>query len=394
MTRLALALSLALLPSCISIHTDGDGYALSSHSASLSKNELTDGGTVVHKLHGSLSSPKILSTETRSIDRARFGIVTKLLDPELAERTGVEAFAGVWIAEVKPNSAARRAGLVEGDVLRSVDGVAVTSPEQLGGLVESRLTPGVPVEVTFDRWSSDGDKTWLTRKVVELTPDAETKVESSTETTVLDANDRYVALTGLGVAEVSGETARAIWGDPMSRWIVTDVRNGSPAYRSGLRLGDVVKTVDGRPPSGATVMNDALAARVIGKRIDTAATSALVVSDTELAGRTDPIGFTVDGPLGRHTADVRVVDDLDDEVDIYVPILFDYESDVTGTEWSFLDFIFQFGANYESRYHRSATRAPAKHTKWSAFPFGLFEYDSNPHRTIWTLLWFIDIRTS
>lgn len=395
MNRLLVLAAPALLAGCISVSVRDDGHhALSSNSTSLSKSQAGD-SSVTHKLHASLSKPKILSTETRSVERARFGITSKLLDPEFAQTTGVEAWSGVWISSVSDDSAAQRAGLVQGDVLRSVNGVPITSPEQLGSLIASTLTPGVPVPVEIDRFTTDdgSNRMWLARKTLQVSPDATTKVESSTDTTLLEANPRYADLTGLGVAEVSGETARTIWGDPAPRWIVTGARRGSPAYRAGLRLGDVIQTVDGRAPQSATALNDALAARIIGQNIDTGATSALVVSDTKLAGRTDPIGFEVEGPLGRHVTDVRVVDDLDGEVDIDIPILLEYQSDVTGTEWSFLDFIFQFGANYESRYHRSPTRAPYKHTEWSALPFGLFEYDSNPDRTIWTLLWFIDIRT-
>ncbi len=388
--RPLLLVALALVPSCITINGNS---GTSSNSTPLSQASSPDGTTVTHKLHGSLSKPKILSTETRSVERSKFGVVSKLLEPALAERTGVEAWRGVWISDVKADSAAARAGLVEGDVLRTVNGVPITSPDQLGSIVSTTLTPGVPVLVEIDRWNSKDGKAWLERLTVSVSPDAHTSVESSTVSRLLEVNDSYARLTGLGVAPVSGADAIAVWGDPAPRWLVTGVRLGSPAYLSGLRLGDVIQTVDGRTPQTTAALNDAIAARIIGKNINTDATNAVVVSDASIAGRSDPIGFDVKGPLGNHRTDVDVIDDLEDDLEIYVPILFDYDSDIARTKWSFLDFIFQFGMNYETKYLRSATRAPAEVTKWSALPFGMFEYHNSPSRTVWTFLWFIDIET-
>ncbi len=140
--RPLLLVALALLPSCITIN---GASSTPSNSTPLSQSSSAVGTAMAHKLHGSLSKPKILSTETRSVERSKFGVVTKLLEPALAERTGVEAWRGVWIAEVKPDSAGAFAGLVEGDVLRTVNGVPITSPDQLGSIVSTTLTPGVPV---------------------------------------------------------------------------------------------------------------------------------------------------------------------------------------------------------------------------------------------------------
>ena len=57
---------------------------------------------------------------------------------------------------------------------------------------------------------------------------------------------------------------------------------------------------------------------------------------------------------------------------------------------SFLDFIFQFGFNYRSRYHPSATRAPQKSWRFSALPLGMFEFSKSPEgKRRNTFFWFI-----
>jgi len=72
-----------------------------------------------------------------------------------------------------------------------------------------------------------------------------------------------------------------------------------------------------------------------------------------------------------------------------VPIVWKYHSRVDNTRWSFLDFIFQFGANYSSTYMSSKNRAPSKQWDLSLFPFGMFEFEEGPHGKHYTLFWFI-----
>ena len=76
----------------------------------------------------------------------------------------------------------------------------------------------------------------------------------------------------------------------------------------------------------------------------------------------------------------------------YVPIVFNWRSDVASTRWSFLDFIFQFGANYRSNYRSSASRAPKKTWLFSLFPFGMFEFERARDHNRYCFFWFIELK--
>ena len=59
-------------------------------------------------------------------------------------------------------------------------------------------------------------------------------------------------------------------------------------------------------------------------------------------------------------------------------------------EWTFLRFIFLFGAEYERTYVRSDRRMPLSRSEFAMLPLGLFEIDSGPEETEVSVLWFID----
>jgi hypothetical protein len=63
---------------------------------------------------------------------------------------------------------------------------------------------------------------------------------------------------------------------------------------------------------------------------------------------------------------------------------------VDSTSWSFLDFIFQFGANYRGSYRDSATRAPQSTWLFSLFPFGMFEFEKTRNSNRYCFFWFIE----
>ena len=62
--------------------------------------------------------------------------------------------AGLRVSSVESDGPAAKAGIQAGDVIRSVDGTVVRTPEQIRRAVEEK-SPGSRVEVTYDRGDSE-----------------------------------------------------------------------------------------------------------------------------------------------------------------------------------------------------------------------------------------------
>ena len=150
---------------------------------------------------------------------------------ELVEETA----DGLRVAAVVPGSPAERAGLRAGDVLAAVDG------RPLAGLAGLARLLGA-----FDPYASGADVTLIRGG------------ERTTVRVVLPARAGAPSLLG----ESLEETADGLR--------VAAVAPGSPAERAGLRAGDVLAAVDGRPLADAS----ALAAALIGADRDPAAAEA------------------------------------------------------------------------------------------------------------------------
>jgi hypothetical protein len=197
--------------------------------------------------------------------------------------------------------------------------------------------------------------------------------------------------TGLQVASIEPDLARSIYGTNQPVVLVTGVVTGSPAYYAGLRAGDRVVKIEGRAVESIQDVRNAVFARV-HSAYPTAPAHDLAL------GRSDPIAgggiegdipIEVDGPLGAHQASVAVSDAVDGSSQFYIPILVDYESQAHRSEFGFLNFIFQFGFNYDSRVRPSTTRAPIETSRLSILPLGMFEVHHGVAESQYTLFWFI-----
>jgi S1-C subfamily serine protease len=137
---------------------EGVGFAVPIDSARRSMTQLLRSGTVAY---------------------AYVGITTEDLTPSIAKRFGYAARQGALVDQVRPGTAAARAGLragshdvafqgldvrVGGDAIVAIDGVAVTNAEDVVRIVSERLLPGETARFTVVR----GER----RRVVPVTVDA------------------------------------------------------------------------------------------------------------------------------------------------------------------------------------------------------------------------------
>jgi Do/DeqQ family serine protease len=72
------------------------------------------------------------------------------IPPEYAAEYGVDQVDGVFVAQVEEDSGAEDAGLLEGDVIKQIDGIRIRKFSDLTGYIASK-SPGDVVEVSLER---------------------------------------------------------------------------------------------------------------------------------------------------------------------------------------------------------------------------------------------------
>jgi hypothetical protein len=336
--------------------------------------------------------PRIEKTTTKTEVVPDVGMTVSALNRERAEASGVTPFRGVWVERVTNGKPADRAGIVRGDIVMQVDGQDVASAEQFADLVASRGAPDQPLPLTVRMKRKPGTAIENQEAAtVAVTPIAAKVHKSSTDSIPLEASKGVLTYAGLQLASLEPDLTRSIYGTNTPALLITGVVTGSPAYYAGLRAGDRVVKVDQRPVESMQDVRDAVLARIQSAN-PSAATYDLAVARSGTAAGPGPegeIAFEVDGPLGAHQASVPIGDAVDGSSQFYIPILIDYESQPHRTEFGFLNFILQFGFNYDSRVRPSATREPLETSRLSILPLGMFEVHHGVGESHYTLFWFI-----
>lgn len=88
--------------------------------------------------------------EYGEVQRGVLGIMIHTLDGKLAEEKNLSIFEGVYVDSIMSNSAAGEAGIKNGDVITSIDGIDVVSSPKLQELIALHR-PGDTVNVKIDR---------------------------------------------------------------------------------------------------------------------------------------------------------------------------------------------------------------------------------------------------
>lgn len=158
--------------------------------------------------------------EHGEVRRGLLGVTIQDLSPELAEAFGIEQNKGLVITQVMEDSAAADAGLQAGDVVVAVDGRPVTRSADLRNKVG--LSPvGEKITLSIIRDGKPRDVTAVIRE---------------SKTLAAEGGDVSDYLKGAELRTLrEGELPNADAGV-----LVVNVEQGSPAWRAGLRIGDVI----------------------------------------------------------------------------------------------------------------------------------------------------------
>ena len=158
--------------------------------------------------------------EFGEVRRGMLGVIMQNLTPELSKAFGLDLHQGVVISKVMEASAAEAAGLKAGDVVVAINGAPINSASAMRNAVGMlRVGEKMKMEVIRDN----------RRKT--LTAVIKNKVEE-----VVEGKKVHERLAGATI-EQSNE------GDDVYL-VVTEVEQGSAAWNSSLRKGDIILSVN------------------------------------------------------------------------------------------------------------------------------------------------------
>lgn len=160
--------------------------------------------------------------EYGEVRRGMLGVIMQNLTPELSKAFGLDLHQGVVISQVIKESAAEEAGLKAGDVVVSINGTPVKSASAMRNIV-GMLRVGDEMKIAVIR---DNKKKKLTAVI-------KAAVEDSVEGQKVHAR---LAGATIEQSEEGGEV----------HLVVTEVEQGSPAWNSSLRKGDIILSVNRR----------------------------------------------------------------------------------------------------------------------------------------------------
>ncbi|OQW65493.1 MAG: serine protease [Nitrospira sp. ST-bin5] len=163
--------------------------------------------------------------------RGWLGVGIQPLTPELAKKFGVTEGEGILVNEVFEKDPAAEAGIKPGDIILTIDGSVVDSPNKLSRLIGA-LPPGASPKIEVIR---DFTRHILT---VPLSERRDTAIMASLP------QSRTEVKLGLDLQDLSAGLADKFKLRETRGVLITKVDPGSLAHAEGLREGDLIKEVN------------------------------------------------------------------------------------------------------------------------------------------------------
>lgn len=171
--------------------------------------------------------------------RSWIGVEIQDVDQKLAKSLGLPNTNGAIVARVIDGSPAEKAGVKEGDVIVGLNEMIVKDVPHLRNTI-SLMRPGTTVELKIIR---DGKPLTLRARLEEFP-------EDDKQITRRSRRRGEISKLGFTVEDLTNRIARLYDIDPNEEGVViVDINSGSPAYREGLREGDLIKAVNREPVS-------------------------------------------------------------------------------------------------------------------------------------------------
>lgn len=172
----------------------------------------------------------------------RLGISVRDVTADEAKHAGLDGITGAWVTSVAPESAAAKAGLAEGDIVVRLDGQDVRSARQLTRVV-GETPAGRAVSVEYVRAGKRAQVSVTLEasrpRAMALRGRAPGAFAFKMREPMMMARSR--ARLGIGVQDLTPQLAQYF--GVKNGVLVTQVNEGSPAARGGMKAGDVITKV-------------------------------------------------------------------------------------------------------------------------------------------------------
>jgi serine protease Do len=171
---------------------------------------------------------------TGKVTRGYLGVALGDLNPALAREFKVPDVSGVLVNEVEPGTPAEKAGLKQGDVIRTYNGQTVDNRSRLQSMVAS-TAPGTEVTLGILR---DGNS--MTLRV--------TLAEQPASMAAPGGRPAEGTLRGISVQNLTPSIRDQLGLAPNVRGVViADLDPNCPAAQAGLQSGDVIESINRQP---------------------------------------------------------------------------------------------------------------------------------------------------
>jgi serine protease Do len=170
------------------------------------------------------------------------------VDEKLAAAFGLDQSGGVLISDVVEDSAAAEAGLQPGDIVLDMDGWEVKALGAFRNRVAEQV-PGAKIKLRIFR---DGEE-----QTIKVTTRARDEEGGSVAEAPSGREALYDRL-GMELADLTPDLARRLGYEADAGVLITGVEQGSPAWSTGLRRGELIVSINRRPVDSVEAAVDAL----------------------------------------------------------------------------------------------------------------------------------------
>jgi Do/DeqQ family serine protease len=176
------------------------------------------------------------------VRRGQLGVIIQPVNETIKEQFGLKSTAGALVSQVRPGSAAEKAGIKRDDVIIAFNGERIEDTNMLRNKVAETL-PGTEVTLTIIR---DGKEMEVKAVLDEL--QAENLRAGNRGGNRNQGKPESSGKLGLDLQPLTPETARQLQLPPNTKgMLVTNVDPSGPAADAGVERGDVILSINRQP---------------------------------------------------------------------------------------------------------------------------------------------------